>query len=310
MTTVNHSETNGLCAESPRSGQYLPPDLRATSVDKVSSLLLSTLIMVASVVCFLGAAFFLSKLSTADREYGPSKGEGASRETLIPRQNLSELSDELDSENWNNVVSEQALDTIQIVSWVEEHFESVSESFDSAVADGGADKKSGEFDQGDGDGEYAIPTGSRWELRFSAKDKKSYAKQLQSLNIELGVYGAGRPFVEYASEFASAKPTFRSGRPADERRPYFLSVSGGLLKEFDSQLLRSAGIEMLGRQPLKFLPAETEAKLLAIEAEYAHAKMGDDFTLGRIVRTVFECRPKTSGDGFEMVVVSQRCKLK
>ncbi|MCU0718555.1 MAG: hypothetical protein MUC83_02535 [Pirellula sp.] len=302
------SETS-LQSNQTNSGSNLP-QLKVSNVDKVASLLMSCFIMVSASVCFLGAVFFLSKIQQSEREpVDPQDGGGSERsEYLSALEKSDELREFPDSENWKDVFSDQALDSVTLVSLIEENVSGVSEAYEGKGQKGVGKEFRGEGDQGDGDGSFSVPAATRLELKFSAKDRKSYAKQLESFGIELGVYGAGRPIVEYASGLTNVKPTYRSGSPAEERRPYFMSVSRSALKEFDQQLLRLAGIDLLGRQPIKFVSRETETKLLELEVDYAHAKMGTGFPLRRVVRTVFECRPNANGNGFEIVVVSQRYK--
>ncbi|MFN8739034.1 MAG: hypothetical protein ACK5YR_03840 [Pirellula sp.] len=286
------------------------PQLKVSKVDKVASLLMSCFIIVSAMVCFLGAVFFLSKIQQSDEGPGsPPGGRGATRSKYTSAQdNWSQLTEFPDSENWKDVTSAQAMDAVNMVSLIDENLFSVSEAFDDKGQKGIGKDSRGEGERGDEDGSFSVPAGTRWELKFSAKDRKSYAKQLESLGIELGLYGAGRPIVEYASGLTNSKPTYRSGSPVEERRPYFMSVSHSALKEFDQQLLRLAGIELMGRQPIKFVSREAEEKLLELEVDYAQAKMGTSFPLGRVMRTVFECRPNANGNGFEIVVVSQRYK--
>jgi hypothetical protein len=285
------------------------PHLKVSSVDKIASLLMSCLIMVSAIVCFLGAAFILSKIPQGDRTEGKPEGGGSKRsEYVSSRTNLTELQEFPDSENWKETISVDALDAVSMVSLIEENLSTVSEAFDGKTKESVGRDSREEGAQGDGDGPFSVPTGTRWELKFSAKDRKSYAKQLESLGIELGVYGAGRPIVEYASGLNNAKPTYRSGSPALERRPYFMSVGNSILREFDLQLLQLAGIDLLGRQPIKFVSPAAEDKLLRLEVDYAHAKMGTSIPLSRVVRTVFECRPNANGSDFEIVVVSQSYK--
>jgi hypothetical protein len=286
------------------------PQLKVTKIDKVASLLMSCFIIVSASVCFLGAVFFLSKIQQSDEGPGsPPGGGGATPSTYTSaRDNWNQLTEFPDGENWKDVISDQAMDAVNMVSLIEENLSSVSEAFDGKGQKGIGKDSRGEGEQGDEDGSFSVPAGTRWELKFSAKDRKSYAKQLESLGIELGLYGAGRPIVEYASGLTNSKPTYRSGSPIEEHRPYFMSVSHSALKEFDQQLLRLAGIELMGRQPIKFVSREAEEKLLKLEVDYVQAKMGTSFPLGRVMRTVFECRPNANGNGFEIVVVSQRYK--
>lgn len=286
------------------------PQLKVSRVDRVASFLLSSFIMVSALVCFLGAAFLLSKIQPSDGENQGSNPRGGTKgsEYVSTQNQRNELAEFPDSEDWKDAVSDQALDAVNMVSLVEENVSLVSEAYDGNEKKGGSNDSREEANQGEGDESFSVPSGTRWELKFSAKDRKSYAKQLESLGIELGVYGAGRPIVEYASDLTRSTPTYRRGSPSTESRPFFVSVSHGILKEFDQQLLRLAGIDLMGRQPIKFLSKQAEEQLVELEVAHAQSKMGVSFPKKRILRTVFECRPNANGNVFDIVVVSQRYK--
>ena len=151
-----------------------------------------------------------------------------------------------------------------------------------------------------GEGEDIVSRFERWELKFMAKDVKSYASQLDFYKIELGCIGKSK-LVDYAFGF-SGSPQKRAGKGSDEKRLYFMWRQEGPLVAFDRQLLGQAGVQTQGRQMLKFIPKELEDKIYQTEMKYAiskgHSKVRD------IAKTVFESQPVSSG--YDFVVIEQR----
>ncbi len=154
----------------------------------------------------------------------------------------------------------------------------------------------------EGEGEDIVPRFERWQLNFTARDIPSYAKQLDSYNIELGAIG-GKIQGVHAVNNLHGKPTARLIVDTEsEKRLYFMFKSASPLMQFDLSLLNAAGVQTQGRTPLKFIPTELENKLAFIELEYSKAKGHPSVT--EIAKTVFESKPQ--GGGFEFEVTSQR----
>jgi hypothetical protein len=155
------------------------------------------------------------------------------------------------------------------------------------------------------DGGDIVPRYKRWELKFLARDKKSYGLQLDFHKIELGAYGGTDPIVDYVSNVAS-HPSRRVGPPNADKRLYFLSASEGVLKQYDKQFLENAGIPLAGRTPIKFISRATEELLAREESKYYLENRSSELRVAEIAKTVFESRPNPDGHGFEFVVVEQR----
>ncbi len=145
-----------------------------------------------------------------------------------------------------------------------------------------------------------VPAFQRWQLKFAARDLDSYARQLDFHQIELGAVG-GRPGVDYAGSLSTG-PRSRHGESTAEKRLYFLWNSPGPLLMYDLQLLRRAGVELSGRQVLKFISPELENRLAALELEYARANGRSSVT--EIAATVFVS--EKSAGGYRFRVISQR----
>ena len=87
---------------------------------------------------------------------------------------------------------------------------------------------------------------------------------------------------------------------------YFISTTLNVLEQYEKQILQNAGVPTTGRQVLKFIPKPTEDTLAQAEAAYYIEKRSKEFRIPDIAKTVFECRQKKKGGGFEFVVIDQR----
>ncbi len=155
-----------------------------------------------------------------------------------------------------------------------------------------------------GDGEDIIHRSQRWELKFTARNLQAYAAQLDYFNIELAAIGGGIRTVDYASKF-SGTPQRKSGNSKEEERIYFIWRNGGAMEQYDRQLLQRAGVPLQGRQVLKFLSKAFEDQLAQLEYGYAQQVLGRPASPMELAKTIFECRPLSSG-GYEWVVIDQR----
>ena len=142
------------------------------------------------------------------------------------------------------------------------------------------------------DGVDGVPAFERWQLKFSAVGFESYARQLDFFGIELGVIGGSIQGIDYLRD-VSTRPTVRRGASESEQRLYFLWNQPGPLMHYDRRLLSRAGVELQGREMLKFIPAELKKRLTETELEYARS-VGHG-SISEIAKTIFESRPAGSG---------------
>lgn len=194
-------------------------------------------------------------------------------------------------------------DTLQAVT---DAVSTVAASLDSLDTDATATSQgSGKGDSRqagpEGEGDDIIPRFERWKLKFAAKNLASYAAQLDYYDIELAAIGGQIQGVDYARGLAGT-PQTRRGDSEGEKRLYFMWTIPGPLMQYDQQLLQKAGIELAGRQMLKFIPPELENELAAKELEHARANGHSSVT--EIAQTVFESQG--SSDGFAFTVIEQR----
>ncbi len=275
-------------------------NLRTQKVDVVASLLMSLFIITGALVFVLFVIWFTStyKWETGgiqvEEERVAGRGdhaEGFARDIEPPG---AEEADFLNEPTLAESL-EAVTDAVTSVAATMDNVDTDANA--SAVGSGRGDSRPpGPL----GEGEDIVSRFERWELKFLAKDVKTYASQLDHYKIELGCIGKSK-LVDYAFGFAGA-PQKRSGKGSEEKRLYFMWRQEGPLVAFDRQLLGQAGVQTQGRQLLKFIPKDLEDRLYQTEMKYAinrgHSKVRE------IAKTVFESQPVSSG--FDFVVIEQR----
>lgn len=282
--------------------------LRTHAVDRVSSMLMALVIVVGLAVAVMGA-IFLSRLELAspdaillepEEERAAGRGDhaaGFARDFAPPGQEeveeLSEPSLEQTLEAVTDAVTSIAasLDTVE------------SSAIDASQGSGQGDSRPpGPL----GEGSNIISRAERWELKFTARSLQAYAAQLDFFKIELGAVGGNVAKVDYVSNL-SGTPSRRQGDPDAEKRLYFLWRQDGPLQQYDAQLMRNAGVNIEGRQIIKFLTPELEDQLARLELQYALQKNNRRVSAKEFAKTVFECQPGNSG-GLEWIVLEQRLR--
>jgi hypothetical protein len=160
----------------------------------------------------------------------------------------------------------------------------------------------------EGEGVDGVHRGERWELKFTARDRKAYASQLDTFGIELAAIGGGISTIDYATTLAKS-PKGRSGNRDQEKRLFFSYVTNNALMQYDKALLQSAGVNIKDRSVLKFIPKDLEDTLAMAEKAYYLEKRSKDFRVSDIAKTIFECKGTKSGK-FEWLVIDQRYRNK
>jgi hypothetical protein len=141
-------------------------------------------------------------------------------------------------------------------------------------------------DTGNSDaGPTVVPRPKRWRFHFpSGLTEGQYARQLDSLGIELGVLGDDGK-IQYVSELGGAEAKSRTAPRNDEERLY-LTWNRGELNDADRAILQRAGVNTNDQIVLHFCPTETEDKLVALEQEFNGRKPVEiQLTLFSVKRT-------------------------
>jgi hypothetical protein len=281
--------------------------MRTNKVEQVSSLLISIAVMLAFAVGMLFLLFLLSMNWTRtlpmelEAERIAGRGDNAAG---FERDFDPPAADEVEQ------LSEPALE--QTIQMVNDAIAAIA-SMDTIIAnDAIAGDRSGQGDSRppgpEGEGVDGVHRGERWELKFSARDRKSYAGQLDAFGIELAAIGGGIPTIDYASTLAKA-PKARSSTRDQEKRLFFSYVTNNALMQFDKALLQSAGVNIKERTVLKFIPKELEDTLALAEKAHYVEKRSKDFRVSDIAKTIFECKATKNGK-FEWAVIDQRYRNK
>jgi hypothetical protein len=276
-----------------------PEALDVSAYDRVSSMLVTVLIMLGVVVLLM----FLVWLSMTFK-YNPPivpvtvveelGGGGSGNGAPGAEQQLEEVSPD-EVQDLQEVSVDQAIQAVGDAV--------ASRAVDLDAMEGGSGFGNGEG-TGTGDGRGPGPGGPGtatqlpdWEVRFNATTLELYAQQLDFFGIELGAIGGGKKTVDYASKLSQAKPVVRTA-PGDQERRRYLVWRKGPLAQADRDLLAKAGIDPSGRIVLQFIPEPTEKQMALLEAQYAKGKK-----LNEIRRTVFGVR--NNAGKFEFYVVEQ-----
>ncbi len=261
------------------------PSLQPTRYDRAASLLISTLILTGSSVAVL-VVLWLARPPETVRvlpqfgEGGTGHGTNSPDPGELDEPSRSELSQVAVTEPITELSKLLSRDSIAAVSAIE---------IGGPVGDSRPPGPPAPPDD--------VPRGERWEIRYEASSLRSYARQLDFFEIELGAVGE-KPLVDYVSHLSKDSPTTRSARGSDEKRLY-LTWRGGRLQAMDRALLENAGVDVEGRIQLQFYPRKVEDTLARLESEYAK-----DGRIEKLRKTVFGVRP--TNDGFEFYVVEQR----
>lgn len=304
LISYHRAPRNQSRSSDNEANQKAANSMRPNSVERTVSFLMSSILLLAIGVTILGFLFIqwqpqhrASKgITTAT---GPGKHDvntdGIGQDFDLPGNEETQLLSEPSMEQ-----------TLQFVSTTVSSVVASLENIDSESNTGGngsSGSRHRRIGRGGGNNE---PTNrfERWELKFSARDKRSYARQLDYFQIELAAIGGGHPTIDYASSLAGA-PSHRSGTGENESRLYFMYRNQNALHQYDRVLLKAAGVETEGRVFLKFIPEATEEQLAKAEAAYFREKRSREFDAAQIAKTVFECRTGTDGQSYEWVVVAQ-----
>ena len=281
--------------------------MRTNKVEQVSSLLISIAVMLALAVSALFLLFLLSmnwtrpQKMTIDVEQTAGRGDNAAG---FERDFDPPAADEVEQLN------EPALE--QTIQMVNDAIAAIASMDTIMASDAVTGDRSGQGDSRppgpEGEGVDGVHRGERWELKFTARDRKAYAGQLDAFGIELAAIGGGITTIDYATNLAKS-PKGRSGTRDQEKRLFFTYVTNNALMQYDKALLQAAGVNIKERTVLKFIPKETEDQLAIAEKAYYIDKRSKDFRISDIAKTIFECKASKSGK-FEWVVIDQRYRNK
>jgi len=251
----------------------LTESMKATTYDKVSSMLIALLILGGAAVLLLFALWLSSQVFRRPL---------AVPVTLVPIGDGAGIDDgdAFDpnvtdpggpSERDEQTLQEAFASVVNIVATNAAVFSDVS-PFDDALLTSGGKRGDGRT-KGEGVGKVGGRP-RRWMFLFEKGiTVPEYARLLDLSGIELGVIRSGGKVV-CVSHLAAAKPTVREGATVDEKR-YYLTWTKSDTDAADRELLEKAGVSNEGRPILKFLPSTLESELETMEREKAGSCAND-----------------------------------
>jgi hypothetical protein len=280
----------------PVSSQQSKYRLRVNAYDRVSSWLVSLLIISSFTVAGLLIVYFTRQFIVAAKAIPVTPVEVA-RQPADVTMGLKQDPEPPGVEVAPDLLEPQLEDTLNAVA------DAVA-SRAALLSDESIDA-TGDTAQGSGLGDSRrAGTGGKGESRrepvreivFEPENLRQYAEFLDYFRIELGVLGKDNK-IYYAYNLAKQEPDVRVGEPDKEDRLYMNSALGRFAA-LDRRLAKNAGIVDRGRIILQFYPPETQAILYDLERRQAAGHKPES-----IRRTIFRVTPK--GKEFEFGVEQQ-----
>lgn len=277
----------------------MPVDLRVSAQERVASLLLALLFIVGFLVFAMFLVWWAKRAIAANAPVEiKSAEEFSGRGDHAP--GISRDVEEPGVEELAEVAAPQLSDSLAAVTTaVTMQPATLDQLLGDADAIGrgrGQGDSRGEGAGGEGDARV-VPRWDRWEIRFSAAQVETYARQLDFFGIELAAMGGGKPQVEYASRLSQPTPTKRLQGAEKEERLRF-AWKAGRLQEFDRQLLAKAGVDVHDRIVVQFASLALENQLARLEQEQSGSR-----DVAEIRKTIFGV--ESAGDGYQLVVLRQ-----
>lgn len=291
-----HSNDESIALDVARNG------LRVTWFDSVTSLFSALIIFLGSMVTLLVLLWFTGRLSFPPKLIGPFvERSGTQNAPGFERDFEPPGADEIEE-----IIEHSLPDSIEALTEAASTVAASLVSTDAPTTTTYSPNQSGDSrppgQDHEGVNRRVIPRFQRWQIDFAARDRKSYATQLDYFQIELGIIGGAVQGVDFVFDLVEGPETRRLTDTTSEDRLYFMWTGASPLKQFDQQLIQLAEVPLKDRYVLRFIPKELENSLAMIELEYA-GRRGHS-SVETIAKTVFRCVP--DGNEFRFEVASQR----
>lgn len=280
--------------------------LRTSLFDRVSSFLAALAILLVATV---GILFLLWLLSPSDAENvspipprvtrGVQTKSESDADFLIPESN-----EVVDLETPS---LQESITSVTDVASTVMASEMQTVAGESAISDGARKSEGDDRTAGPpGEPTDVVPRYKRWQLQFEAKDRATYAAQLDHFQIELGMVAGKSQAVpgdtQVLRNVSAAVPELVTGVGDGQPRLFFAWSGPSPLEQFDRQLFQAAGASSRGKTMVKYIGRPLEDDLARIELEYARSNGRD--SVEQIAKTVFTSTVVPGG--YQFVVTSQR----
>jgi hypothetical protein len=280
----------------------LTPPMRPTSLERVSSMLMSLVGGLSLVAICLFAAWFAMQLPARSRvtpvdiiEISGGIEDGAVGETLHVESPADAAENPTLAEIPSDVTEvREALEAV--VDSSEQAVELADKQFETGVQNtgqAGSRQGTGRRGRGKGPGDGGYPREERWYVRYAeGQTYEEYARQLDYFGIELGAIVGGR--LAYIKNLSGGKPTVRWSDSGEDEKRLYMTWQGGGRKSSDLQAFRSAGLDVGAAPIFQFYTKEAENTLAALELKYRNRKPSE------IRRTYFSVRAIPGGYEFHV----------
>lgn len=290
-------------------------ELRISSYDRVSSWLLSSLVITGVAVAGLLSMYFSQKwanrpvvLPVTPVSSGGG-GTGGSADSMgtgddLEQPGAAEVAELMEPQLQDTLTAVESAVNAKSAILSDESIDLGIEPTEGAsqgdkrrpgFGGGSGGGSGGGIGSGFGKGRGGPPEPQR-EIRFEPQDLAEYARWLDFFKIELGVLGQDNK-VYYAYNLSQAKPSMRVGDPAQEERLY-MNPTNSEFAALDRKLAEAAGIADKGQIILQFYPPPAQQILIGLERQRAGERKPE-----QIRRTVF--RVTVTGEGFAFSVEEQ-----
>lgn len=287
----------------PRKVDLHAYDLKVSTYDRVSSFLVSALILLGVAVGALVVIWFTNKVFVRHaavpvvmENIGGGVESGVVGESMmIDAPDIAEVAREAELPDPH--VPETLAAITDAVGMRSVQFDDPALTEDWDEGGGGRSIGDGRIPgKGVGNGQPGVPRAQRWEITFpKGNTLGAYARQLDFFGIELAAIGVGRR-VDYVTDLAQKAPKKRAGAGQDEQRLY-MSWRQSDLAEADRELLSKAGVPTEGKIIVQFIPPNLENTLAQLELDYR------DRAATEIRKTHFALRG--TRDNYEFYVTDQ-----
>jgi len=273
-----NERTNGTANVTEYPAHLQSKRLRVTSYDRAWCWLLSLLLLIGGTVFILFMIWLSNRIHVVDiardvdlTEIGDGEGGGDGRPpggTQLESQENSAEPVPVDTSmpDMQDAVAAVTETVVEQVAMLDDPALQPPKAKGDYGTGGGSGGGSGPGrGLGHGPGRPGRP--QRWQLRFSKVSTiETYARQLDDLEIELGIIAPSKDKVIYLSHFTGGIPNKHEGPMTDKR--YHFNWQKGDLREADFEFFRRARVNIENNDVIfMFIQPKWEQELLRLEKE-------------------------------------------
>lgn len=275
-------------------------ETKPSSYDQVNAALVASLMLFG----FLFAVLFLIWLTSVfdfsrpvagpipvQNDPGDTKPEGVADDVLEPGV-----------EEFPEVEVPQLANALEAVT---DSISSVKASLEKRSGDAaqmGSGSGYGSREGGSGTGGDGIPEYKRWIINYESDDIGTYAKMLSHFNIDIGVIHQTRNDIWRVQNVGSGGVAVKSDRAREDKTLRF-SHKKALMKRWDQELCKRAGVDLSNTITAQFYPESTRQEIRQVEAA-ALAERGRE--LREVRNTILKVEPGGSGYIFTVTDIVYR----